>query len=123
MIGVMGIAGPGYDSWIANDVCHEASVGRPSDTIMLGERADVNNQMDFSPGCLLGIWFWGSPPTDGTAPAAAYPNGPNGAVTANHNNMANFTFCDGHVKAMMPPATNPDPNNHPENNMWDASRQ
>jgi len=35
--------------------------------------------------------------------------------------MANFAFCDGHVKAMRPAATNPDYNKHPELNLWDAA--
>jgi len=37
----------------------------------------------------------------------AYPNGINGAVSAHHNGMSNFTFTDGHVKAMNPTATVP----------------
>ncbi|MBC8136803.1 MAG: hypothetical protein H8F28_13040 [Fibrella sp.] len=36
--------------------------------------------------------------------------------------MANFAFCDGHVKSMKPAATNPDPVNKPDSNMWDAKR-
>jgi len=35
---------------------------------------------------------------------------------------ANFAFCDGHVKAMRPYATNPDPTNRPNDNLWDARR-
>jgi prepilin-type N-terminal cleavage/methylation domain-containing protein/prepilin-type processing-associated H-X9-DG protein len=52
----------------------------------------------------------------------AWPNGPNGAVTAHHSGMANFVFVDGHAKAMRPAATDPDPNNHPELNMWNGRR-
>ena len=37
--------------------------------------------------------------------------------------MANFIFTDGHVKAMKPAATNPDPVNRPLDNMWDATRR
>jgi prepilin-type processing-associated H-X9-DG protein len=48
--------------------------------------------------------------------------GPNGAVSASHNNMANFCFTDGHSKAMIPTNTNPNPNTQPQNNMWNATR-
>ncbi|MBC7809407.1 MAG: hypothetical protein H7145_25005 [Akkermansiaceae bacterium] len=37
--------------------------------------------------------------------------------------MTNFAFVDGHVKAMKPEATNPDPDGQPDKNMWDASRK
>jgi prepilin-type N-terminal cleavage/methylation domain-containing protein/prepilin-type processing-associated H-X9-DG protein len=53
---------------------------------------------------------------------AKYPNGANGAISAKHQGMANFVFCDGHVKAMFPYNTDPDPNNQPQNNMWNAIR-
>ena len=60
---------------------------------------------------------------DGTRSATiAYPNGPNGAVSAKHVDLANFLFCDGHVKAMKPSATNPDPINRPQDNLWEAKR-
>ena len=59
---------------------------------------------------------------DGTRPAAAYPLGPNGAVSAHHNNLATFLFLDGHVKDMRPVATNPDPVNRPQDDMWDGTR-
>ena len=36
----------------------------------------------------------------GTRAAAAYPNGPDGAVTPRHASLANFVFCDGHAKSM-----------------------
>jgi prepilin-type N-terminal cleavage/methylation domain-containing protein/prepilin-type processing-associated H-X9-DG protein len=56
------------------------------------------------------------------SPTAAFPNGPDGAVTTKHNGFASFGFVDGHVKAMRPARTNPDPNNQPQNNMWDLVR-
>ena len=60
----------------------------------------------------------------GGGPAtAAFPNGPDGAVTAKHNLQSDIAFADGHCKSMKPSATNPDPKNHPELNMWDATRQ
>lgn len=52
----------------------------------------------------------------------AYEYGPNGAVSTHYNNEAVFVFCDGHAKSMIPSATNPDPVNLPQNNLWDALR-
>jgi prepilin-type N-terminal cleavage/methylation domain-containing protein/prepilin-type processing-associated H-X9-DG protein len=46
----------------------------------------------------------------------------NGAVSIKHQGRANFAMADGHVKNMNPSDTNPDPANHPEENMWDAIR-
>ena len=63
---------------------------------------------------------------------AAYPLGPNGAVSVTHggNQLANFLFIDGHVKAMHPSQTNPNPyanidsnDGQSNDNMWDAIRQ
>lgn len=45
-----------------------------------------------------------------------------GNVSAHHNGLSNFAFCDGHVKAMRPDMTNPDYLNHPELNLWDSLR-
>ena len=118
-----------------------AKVGRPSDTILIAEKhADqtktyYQNGSDWGGGANLlfmgatinsyGQTVWGdhSIPNDhGTTPGAAYPGGENGAVSTKHNGRANFLFCDGHVKTMIPTYTNPDPANHPEQNMWDATR-
>ena len=59
---------------------------------------------------------------NGTRSGTTYPNTPAGAVTPNHFETANFLFTDGHVKAMRPSATNPDPVNRPQDNMWDVTR-
>jgi prepilin-type processing-associated H-X9-DG protein len=59
---------------------------------------------------------------NGTRAAAAYPNGPDGAVSARHAGMANFLFCDGHVKTMRPVNTNPDPVHRPQDDLWNATR-
>jgi prepilin-type processing-associated H-X9-DG protein len=57
------------------------------------------------------------------APAnVAWPHGPDGAVSASHNGMANFAFCDGHVKSMKPTATDPNCDNEKGLDMWDARR-
>lgn len=61
---------------------------------------------------------------DGTRPTTnKYPDGPDGAVTVKHSGMANFIFCDGHVKSMKPAQTNPNPTAQPLNNMWDVTRK
>jgi prepilin-type N-terminal cleavage/methylation domain-containing protein/prepilin-type processing-associated H-X9-DG protein len=60
----------------------------------------------------------------------AYPNGPNGLVSTPYSSktLANFTFVDGHAKAMKPVATNPDgyvynsDGTYDSNNMWVVSR-
>lgn len=52
---------------------------------------------------------------------SAYPHGPAGAASL-HGNMSNFAFTDGHVKALVPVTTNPDPVHQPTLNMWDATR-
>jgi prepilin-type processing-associated H-X9-DG protein len=66
---------------------------------------------------------------DSTRAAAAYPSGQNGSVSAHHGGgkLANFAFTDGHVKAMSPIQTNPQPPKYdslgePSGNMWDAIR-
>ena len=51
-----------------------------------------------------------------------YDIGPNGAVSAGYMNQSVFTFIDGHAKAMVPSATNPDPINKPQSNLWNALR-
>ena len=54
--------------------------------------------------------------------ADKYPQGSTGAVGLNANGKSNFAFADGHAKTLNPVATNPDPVNQPQNNMWDATR-
>jgi prepilin-type N-terminal cleavage/methylation domain-containing protein/prepilin-type processing-associated H-X9-DG protein len=56
-------------------------------------------------------------PNPAYAGTGVWDDGPNGAVSANHLDMANFLFVDGHVKAMKPTATN-----QGSNNMWNALR-
>jgi hypothetical protein len=36
--------------------------------------------------------------------------------------VGNFAFIDGHVKAMIPSATDPNMAGQPQNNMWDGLR-
>lgn len=86
------------------------------------------NLLDFGPGCMFtGVNWWdgfstGEIPNvtiSANSVANPYdPNGPDGADTAVHAQKANFAFADGHIKAMTPTATEPDPVNQPQNNMW-----
>ena len=64
----------------------------------------------------------GSVIPDGARPNAPYPLGKNGGVSARHSEMANFMFADGHAKSLRPSATNPDPVNRPQENLWNGRR-
>lgn len=126
--------------WICKDVVTLGGVATPAATIMMGEKH--NDQVmkycgQTSPACgvpsswgygslFTGVNYWdtyapGEIP-NGTLAQAAYPNGPTGAVSATHTAMADFLFCDGHVKAMQPIQTNPNPNTQPQNDLWDRLR-
>jgi prepilin-type N-terminal cleavage/methylation domain-containing protein/prepilin-type processing-associated H-X9-DG protein len=129
MIGVIGMA----QDWVTHNTSSLADVGRPADTIMLAEKHDADNVLYWGPRSMYysnSVWNWwwgcGSIP-EGARAAAAYPNAPEGCVPTKHSGMANFTFCDGHAKAMRPQATNPgwlyDSNAAQlDKNMWDATR-
>ena len=124
VLGVMGMS----QSWMGTVSVSQARVNRPSETILIAEKHNGGNISDFGPGCMFtGVNWWdyygeAELPNGTAAPTAAYPNGPNGAVTAQHSQMGNFAFCDGHAKSMRPSATNPDPVKQPAKNMWDATR-
>jgi prepilin-type processing-associated H-X9-DG protein len=128
-------------SWLQGPANSMAAMTRPADTILIAEkhnadvktatkyiRADTNNSSNFWIHCIIGgerlHWNdWGPHNIpDGTRAAAAYPDGPNGSVSAKHSEITNFAFCDGHVKAMRPTATNPDPVKRPQDNLWDGKR-
>jgi prepilin-type N-terminal cleavage/methylation domain-containing protein/prepilin-type processing-associated H-X9-DG protein len=124
VFGVMGLS----QSWMGTVSQNLAAVSRPAETVMLAEKHDAGNTSDWGPGCMFtGVnwWDWaghGEIPNGNNLSTAAYPNGPDGAVTAKHSGQGNFAFADGHCKSMKPSATNPDPKNHPELNMWNAIR-
>jgi prepilin-type N-terminal cleavage/methylation domain-containing protein/prepilin-type processing-associated H-X9-DG protein len=134
LLGVMGM--PQDVDWIHPGVRPLAGVNKPAETILITEKHsnDVKNAggwgqlSSFAPGCIiLGQTGWDSLAADELPnglrdPALQYPKGRNGSVSAHHNENANFAFCDGHVKPMRPYATNPDPVNHPELDLWDATR-
>jgi prepilin-type processing-associated H-X9-DG protein len=143
LVGVSGI--PNEDSWLSKGkgAAAMADVNRPADSIMIAEKHNFDskyvklgwlagNSSNFSPNAFIGggsnggggvlgdDWgdHWLPDPT--RSATALYPTGPNGAVSVHKNGMANFAFCDGHVKAMKPVQTNP---GGAANNMWDTTRQ
>jgi prepilin-type processing-associated H-X9-DG protein len=133
--GVISVSGP--DVWWINGSTGiaDASVHNPAGTVMLSENdpvypnasAYIKNLAHFGPDSIFtGVNWWdglGLIPNGSLAPTFQFdPNGQNGSVMPVHNGMANFLFCDGHVKSMNPAATNPNPTNQPQNNMWDALR-
>jgi prepilin-type N-terminal cleavage/methylation domain-containing protein/prepilin-type processing-associated H-X9-DG protein len=130
------------ESWIKDfGVQTIANVGRPSDTIMLAERASVyptagtspGSAYLWGPGCLITNntgWDYTAPQSlpngSRTATTNPYdPAGKNGGVTPIHSGMGNFAFADGHVKAMKPEQTNPQTGTQAQKdaaNLWDALR-
>jgi prepilin-type N-terminal cleavage/methylation domain-containing protein/prepilin-type processing-associated H-X9-DG protein len=142
MIGVMGMC----QGWMPLHGAAQtlAAVNYPGTTIMITEHDNVypgstpvsgffGAPIRFGPYCMItGVSWWdttGAAPMDrpnGTIaplPNLYDPKGPNGGVMAIHQQKANFVFTDGHVKAMVPSATDPDPDNQPQNNMWNAIRE
>jgi len=133
--GLMGIA----QDWITPNIMTLAAVNYPSGTILIAEKhADECVKAGkfpafpaWGPTALISNDTWWdssySPQDlpDGTRALAAFPAGPNGAVSAKHagGTVANFVFVDGHVKSMRPSDTNPDPNAKPGSNLWNAIRQ
>lgn len=142
----IGLVGAGF-SW-STDVAAttggiaQASVGRPAETIFAAEKHSddlankaglnwIGNRTRFQPTSLFlwddttgehfYDWIGGLIP-NGTRAQANYPTGPEGGVSTKVNGQSIFVFADGHAKAMKPIATNPDPKNRPQDNMWDARR-
>jgi len=110
------------------------SIGRVAETIALAERhndtmagvGSGNNTVYSTP--FFGhnwIEFMGKgalTPDGKRDPAAKFPEGRDGAVTAKHAGQATFLFCDSHAKSMKPVQTNPDFWGDKEKNMWDRRR-
>ena len=139
------VSTPGFE------IRNMGAIKRPAETILLAEKhsGDVErtglgwlganttniwpintflNDSNTNTGDYLDI---GGGIPNGARPEVAYPFGKNGGVSARHSGMSNFIFCDGHVKSMKPPATNPQNSTQSgaaaamENrsrNMWDALR-
>ena len=138
MIGVMGLPGQGW--WLGGPATRSTSeVTEPAGTVLASEKhnADIQNYESWNPGNVSNYWpmgtFGGIPadwggwgpmyiPDATRNPNTAWPYGPDGSVSAGYNNQAVFVFTDGHAKSMKPSATDPDPVNRPQDNMWDATR-
>lgn len=119
-----------------------AEVKAPAATILLAEKHSADFKETAAPGAanwLAGNWvrnwptnvfngdmldgtWYGFIPDGTRAATAQFPMGREGGVTSKHAGMSNFVFCDGHVKAMKPIATNPDPVTRPQDNLWNAIR-
>jgi prepilin-type N-terminal cleavage/methylation domain-containing protein/prepilin-type processing-associated H-X9-DG protein len=137
----------GFDQpwWVCGGMISDAEINFPSETVAIAEKhndqvegfvgaSDPNGGVNSSWGygdLFTGVNYWDNyapgeiPNGDLSGPSAtvAYPNTSSGAVSSTHSNQSNFLFCDGHVKSMNAVQTNPDPNNHPGLNMWDATRK
>ena len=109
-----------------------AQVSRPSDSILLNERwsSDCTKQWGAGSEDWASKWDHNNV-TDGNdmqlpdgtqAVGTAFNAGQNGSVSVHSNNLSNFAFIDGHVKAMRPSATHPSGWNDTSVNMWDARR-
>jgi prepilin-type N-terminal cleavage/methylation domain-containing protein/prepilin-type processing-associated H-X9-DG protein len=133
---LLGPMGMDQSFWIIPTTHTIGDMKRPAETILITEKhsGDVEDSggwgqlSSFAPGCIImGQTGWdglaANELPNGTRAAAKYPKGPDGSVSAHHASMANFVFCDGHVKSMKPASTNPDPVNHPEKDMWNGLRQ
>jgi len=129
----MGSGKPG-DFWVYESMSQTA-INHIADTVMMAERHNADciaaggpgNATNYHAGFSELSWgpvLSGTPIKipNGTRTAANYPNGPDGAVSAKHAGQASFLFTDGHAKSQKPAATNPDPVNQKDKNLWDASR-
>lgn len=149
LLGVMGIAVPG-GTWLHSNTGTMAlsQVNYPATTVMVAEKysSDIPDTGGFcAPGCKVhnasgfgtdsvigGDQFdnsfaagspWGEQHIpDGTRVGTGYDNDISGAVSHHHNDRSNFLFTDGHVKTLLPVATDPDPVGRPQDNMWNATR-
>ena len=132
---LLGVMTPMAQSWISPMSRNLAAVNFPADTILLADKHNTDALSVKGFGVLTGFYGatfvgvnnfdWSAPgeiPDGNLSPKLAYPNGPNGAVSATHSGMANFLMIDGHAKALIPSQTNPDPIHHPELNMWNSTR-
>ncbi|MBS1727513.1 MAG: prepilin-type N-terminal cleavage/methylation domain-containing protein [Armatimonadetes bacterium] len=138
-----GLFTPMAQGWILPDTKSATAVTKPAETIMLANKyngeavayGSMGVYSAFYGSVFIGPenWFdWAAPgeipngnPNAGWingAVGAAYPLGSRGAVGLTTANTSNFTFSDGHAKAMKPEATNPDPIGKPDLNMWNADR-
>jgi len=127
-------------SWFTKDVISTTEITQPAGTILITVKTNadalkaggIGNSSGFFGSNQYNIrsngWDWAaaSEIPDGTLPAESasvtYPNGRRGAVSLTNAGNSNFVFTDGHAKSMKPEATDPDPVNMKDKNMWDGTR-
>jgi len=142
-----GVISSSTDGWAAPGGIRNSLVAtqvtQPASTVLLADKfnsvvegikdAEGDAPYEFNSSGVLGNWFTftqydsvrdGSAVPDGTSTdTRSVLDGKNGGVSTNGTTgKANFAFTDGHVKSANPASTNPDPNNQPQKNMWDALR-
>jgi len=126
-----------YPGWLRAPAS-DASISQPAATILLAEKSNSDLQKSGAAGGwhynVTGNWCqnfimgpgqgggWGAQNAPDGARTGAWPNGPEGGVSAPHSETGNFAFMDGHVKAMKPVATCPNAATRPAENMWDGTR-
>lgn len=139
-------------SWFTSGAVNGTAVTNAAGTIMYGPKYSRDIQytdlsfLGANPAYIwdTSVFMWDSVPgnvyyqTDGSdipdgqrttllgTPNAVFPSGNRGGVSlptaGTEQGNANFAFVDGHAKSMTPVATNPDPINQPQNNMWYSGR-
>jgi len=152
LLGPMGVGTDLYpggrdegQGWLGSGSLNSSQVTQPASSVVMTEKHgddvdhwdvkyngdnfnDEGNFSAFAMGGTLGgndvdgIGWGPQKVPDGTRPAGDFDIGPNGAVSTTNTNQAVFTFADGHSKSMVPSATDPDPINQPQNNLWNAIR-
>jgi prepilin-type N-terminal cleavage/methylation domain-containing protein/prepilin-type processing-associated H-X9-DG protein len=142
---LLGLFTPMAQSWISPMTVSATAPSKPAETIMIADKhnteAVANGSMgNFTAFCgnvFMNVdWFdWCAPNEIPNGNQAAgypwsfnngapnsYPKGKRGSVGKNGSGKANFVMLDGHAKTINPEATNPDPQNRPQDNMWLADR-
>ncbi|MBS1704287.1 MAG: prepilin-type N-terminal cleavage/methylation domain-containing protein [Armatimonadetes bacterium] len=137
----------GPQNWMGRAITTASNVTNPSGTVMFSER--FGSQPTWGVGLFIaGQNWWDSMGFPGNLPNGArvigggndcnaqgayvaVANGATlavnknckfGAVSAPYSDQAVFSFTDGSAKVMNPVKTNPDQNNKPAENMWNAYR-
>jgi len=131
-------------AWMGIDRRNETQITQSAATILFADRKggdDIFGQGDM----ISGVNWWdytgagvipsGQPVSVSGNPSPYYApigagggnwlvnqNGQNGALNTGYGNSTPLTFADGHAKSLAPVATNPDPVNLPQSNMWDSTR-
>ncbi len=127
-------------AWMSKGVATESEINSIAKTIMFTER--YGSYPIFGPSNFFtGVDWWDGvgvgclipdPRRDGTPYVVNEWGGRSGVwvkdnrlggMNADWSGSSVIAFTDGHAGAMKPLATNPDPNNQPNRNMWDIQSQ